>query len=428
MNWLKKFWIVFVSFLPFSAGALAPVALVAIAGGGVLAGFSVYRSVAPVDMAEAVKFFSTCWSCQMFSDIMGTMSNIMPGVYHAIGMVTIPFAAALLTVWFAWQLLSSYMNSKNIEPWSFTSDFGTRVIKLGVACALMAAPLPRLINDIAIEPIFSVGMSINHVISDDDAFNTCVVATAMVDPVSATAESANRGAFSPKLRHHLACELANVHQLTGVGMAVGWTMLNMSFNREYMHKLMWNIPFFPNVPIFFSGLLVLVLFFVALLPIPMYFLEIFIKLSLDLIMLPLSLLSWIFNGWKILPNGTKNIQGIVDDVVQGALGIALTCVFLIFAIMFLDAVFGAWDGVSVLANALAQNDSSVIMDGRMMRNDSLVTIILMGAFVAMFMTSIPTLIKTLFSVSVLDGFYKTTKDNLDKTWANVQKIYKVLKK
>ena len=412
----------------FSAGALAPVALVAIAGGGVLAGFSVYRSVAPVDMAEAVKFFSTCWSCQMFSDIMGTMSNIMPGVYHAIGMVTIPFAAALLTVWFAWQLLSSYMNSKNIEPWSFTSDFGTKVIKLGVACALMAAPLPRLINDIAIEPIFSVGMSINHVISDDDAFNTCVVATAMVDPVSATAESANRGAFSPKLRHHLACELANVHQLTGVGMAVGWTMLNMSFNREYMHKLMWNIPFFPNVPIFFSGLLVLVLFFVALLPIPMYFLEIFIKLSLDLIMLPLSLLSWIFNGWKILPNGTKNIQGIVDDVVQGALGIALTCVFLIFAIMFLDAVFGAWDGVSVLANALAQNDSSVIMDGLMMRNDSLVTIILMGAFVAMFMTSIPTLIKTLFSVSVLDGFYKTTKDNLDKTWANVQKIYKVLKK
>ena len=428
MNWLKKFWIVFVSFLPFSAGALAPAVIAAIAGGGVLAGFSIYRSVAPVDMAEAVKFFSTCWSCQMFSDIMGTMSNIMPGVYHAIGMVTIPFAAALLTVWFAWQLLSSYMNSKNIEPWSFTSDFGTKVIKLGVACALMAAPLPRLINDIAIEPIFSVGMSINHVISDDDAFNTCVVATAMVDPVSATAESANRGAFSPKLRHHLACELANVHQLTGVGMAVGWTMLNMSFDREYMHKLMWNIPFFPNVPIFFSGLLVLVLFFVALLPIPMYFLEIFINLSLDLIMLPLNLLSWIFNGWKILPNGTKNIQGIVDDVVQGALGIALTCVFLIFAIMFLDAVFGAWDGVSVLANALAQNDSSVIMDGLMMRNDSLVTIILMGAFVAMFMTSIPTLIKTLFSVSVFDGFYKTTKDNLDKTWANVQKIYKVLKK
>ena len=428
MNWLKKFWIVFVSFLPFSAGALAPVVIAAIAGAGVLAGFSIYRSVAPVNMADAVTFFGTCWSCQMFADIMGTMSNIVPGIYHSIGMVTIPFAAALLTVWFAWQLLSSYMNSKNIEPWSFTGDFGTKVIKLGVACALLAAPLPRLINDIAIEPIFSVGMSINHVISDDDAFNTCVVATAMADPVSATEESANRGAFSPKLRHHLACELANVHQLTGVGMAVGWTMLNMAFSDEYMHKLMWNVPFFPNVPVFLGGLLVLVLFFVALLPIPIYFLEIFIQLSLDLIMLPLSLLSWIFNGWKILPSGTKNIQGIVDDVVQGALGIALTCVFLTFAIMFLDAVFGAWDGVSVLANALAQNDSSVIMDALMMRNDSLVTIILMGAFIAMFMTSIPTLIKTLFSVSISDGFYKTTKDNLDKTWANVQKIYKVLKK
>ena len=428
MNWLKKFWIVFVSFLPFSAGALAPAVIAAIAGAGVLAGFSIYRSVAPVNMADAVTFFGTCWSCQMFADIMGTMSNIVPGIYHSIGMVTIPFAAALLTVWFAWQLLSSYMNSKNIEPWSFTGDFGTKVIKLGVACALLMAPLPRLINDIAIEPIFSVGMSINHVISDDDAFNTCVVATAMADPVSATEESANRGAFSPKLRHHLACELANVHQLTGVGMAVGWTMLNMAFSDEYMHKLMWNVPFFPNVPVFLGGLLVLVLFFVALLPIPIYFLEIFIQLSLDLIMLPLSLLSWIFNGWKILPSGTKNIQGIVDDVVQGALGIALTCVFLTFAIMFLDAVFGAWDGVSVLANALAQNDSSVIMDALMMRNDSLVTIILMGAFIAMFMTSIPTLIKTLFSVSISDDFYKTAKSNMDKTWANVQKVYKVLKK
>jgi tetrahydromethanopterin S-methyltransferase subunit D len=96
--------------------------------------------------------------------------------------------------------------------------------------------------------------------------------------------------------------------------------------------------------------------------------------------------------------------------------------------MFLDAAFGAWAGTSVLADALAQNDSSVIMDALMMRNDSLVTIILMGAFIAMFMTSIPTLIKTLFSVSISDSFYKTTKDNMDKTWANVQKIYKVLKK
>ena len=211
-------------------------------------------------------------------------------------------------------------------------------------------------------------------------------------------------------------------------MTVGWTMLNMAFNENYMHKLMWNIPIFPNVPIFLAGLLIIILFFAALLPIPIYFLEIFIKLSLDLIMLPLSLLSWIFDGWKILPGGKKNIRTIIDDVVQSALGLAMTGIFVTFAIMFLDAVFGDWGGASTLATALAQNDSSVLMDGIMMRNDSIITVILMGVFIAMFMTSIPALIKTLFNVTLSDDFYKTTKNNLEITWSNLQKIWKVIKK
>jgi len=428
MSRLKKFWIVFLSFLPFASGAVAPIVVVAIAGVGVLAGFSIYRTAAPVNMNDALNFFSSCWSCQMFSDIMGTVSNILPGVYRGIGTVVIPFAAALLAIWFAWQLISSYMNAKNIEPWSLTGDFGVRILKLGVICALLVAPLPRLINDIAIEPIFNIGMSMNHIVSNDESFNTCVVATAIVDPVSVSRDAASRGAFSPKLRHNLACELANVHQMTGLGMTVGWTMLNMAFNEKYMHKIMWKIPIFPNVPIFMGGLLILVLFFVALLPIPIFFLEIFINLSLDLIMLPLNLMAWVFNGWKILPDGSKNIKTIIDDVVKGTLGLALTGIFVTFAIMFLDAVFGSWGGASVLATALAQNDSTIIMDGVMMRNDSIVTIILMGVFIAMFMTSIPTLIKTLFNVKISDEFYKTTKNNLDVTWANLQKIWKVIKK
>ena len=427
MNWLKKFWIVFVSFLPFSAGAVAPF-VVGIVAGGVLAGFSIYRTSVPVNMSDAMAFFSSCWSCQMFSDILGTMSNILPGVYSAIGAVVIPFAAVLLAIWFAWQLLASYMNAKNIEPWSLSGDFGVRVLKLGVVCAMLVVPLPRIINDIAIEPIFSVGMTLNHAVSSDEAFNTCIVATAISDPVSVSDVAAGRGAFSPKLRHNLTCELANVHQMTGIGMTAGWTMLNMAFNEKYMHKIMWGIPVFPNVPIFFGGLLILVLFFAALLPIPIYFLEIFIKLSIDLVMLPLSLMAWIFPGWSILPDGRKNIKTIINDVVQGALGIAITGIFVTFAIMFLNAVFGNWDGQMALATAFAQNDSTILMDGIMMRNDSIVTIILMGAFLAMFMTSIPALSKSLFNVTISDEFYKTTKNNLDTMWSNLQKWYKVIKK
>jgi hypothetical protein len=293
---------------------------------------------------------------------------------------------------------------------------------------MLVAPLPRMINDIAIEPIFSIGMTLNHAVTDDEAFNTCIVATAIADPVSISNKAASRGAFSPKLRHNLACELANVHQMTGIGMTAVWTMLNMAFNDKYMHKILWDVPIFQNVPIFFAGLLILVLFFVALLPIPIYFLEIFIKLSLDLVMLPLSLMAWIFPGWSILPDGRKNIKSIINDVVQGALGIALTGIFVTFAIMFLNAVFGEWNGMSALAAAFEQNDSTILMDGLMMRNDSIVTIIMMGAFIAMFMTSIPALVKSLFSVTISDDFYQTTKKNLETMWSNAQKWYKEIKK
>ena len=429
MNRLKKFWIVFLSFLPFSAGAASPFVVGAIAGIGVLAGFSIYRTAAPVNMADALNFFSTCWSCQMFSEIMATMSGLLPRAYSAIGSVIIPFAAGLTAVWFAWKLLSGFFNAKLEEPWSLASTFGVHVIKLAFVSALLLLPLPRLLTDVVIEPIFNVGLSINRVVAGNDDFAKCVVATAIADPVSVSSVSAQAGAFSPKLRHNLACEVANVHQLTGLGMTVGWTMLNMAFNEQYMHKIMWDVPIFPNVPIFFMGLLILVLFFFALLPVPLYFLEIFIKLSMDLIMLPFMMLSWLFKGWPIFPNGSGNIQGIINNVVKGTAGIAMVGVFVTFAVMFLNAVFGKWAGADRLQLALSQNDSTILMDGLMMRNDSIITIIMMGIFIAMFMTMIPTLVKTLFAnVNIPTTFYETTKKNIKITWENLKKWYSALKK
>ncbi len=419
----------FVSFLPLTAGAVAPLVIGGIAGLGVIVGFSIYRTVAPVNMADAMNFFSSCWSCQLFADIMSTMSNLLPRAYSAIGTVVIPVAAGLSAVWFAWKLFSGFLNAKIEQPWAIAGNFGTHLVKLAVVCALLVVPLPRMLSDIVITPIFNIGLSLNRAVAGNDAFAECVVATAMADPVSVDAAAASSGAFSPRMRHNLTCELANVHQMTGLGMTVGWTMLNMAFNSEYMHKIMWDVPIFPNVPIFFAGLLVLVLFLCALLPVPMYFLEIFIKLSMDLIMLPLMLLSWLFSGWPIFPNGGGNIRSIIDDVVRATAGIAMVGVFVTFSVMFLNAVFGQWQGASRLAAALQANDSSLLMDGLMMRNDSFITIILMGIFIAMFMTSIPALVKALFAnVSIPTSFYETTKKNINIMWENLKKWYAVIKK
>ena len=429
MNRLKKFWITFLSFLPLTAGAAAPFIIGGIAGVGVIAGFSIYRSTAPVDMNGAYSFFSSCWSCQMFSDIMATMSNMLPRIYSALGHVIIPFAVMLSAIWFAWRLVDNFLNQKVEQPWSVANTFTTHLLKLAFVSMILVAPLPRLISEIAIEPIFNVGLSLNRAVVHDDQFDACVVATAIADPVSIDERAANRGAFSPKLRHNLACELAGVHQMTGLGMTVGWTMMNMAFDSDYMHEIMWGIPIFPNVIMLFGGLAILVLFFMALLPIPLYFLEIFITLSMDLIMLPLMLLAWLFKGWKISLAGAGNtIRGIIDYVISSTLGLAITGVFVAFAIMFLNAIFGDWAGAPALATALTNNDSKFLMDALMMRNDSLITIILMGIFIAMFMTMIPALAKSLFQVQISTKFYDTTKKNIDIVWKNLKKWYETMKK
>ena len=429
MNRLKKFWIVFLSFLPFGAGAVSPLIIGGIAGVGAIAGFSIYRSMAPVNMADALKFFSSCWSCQMFSDIMSTMSGLLPRIYSAIGHTIVPVAIILTAVWFTWTLMSNFVNSKYDKPWDIATTFGNHMFKLGFVCILLVAPLPRLITDVAIEPIFNVGLTLNRMAVHDDKFDECVVATAIADPVSIDERAANAGAFSPKLRHNLACELAGVHQMTGLGMTVGWTMLNMAFDSDYMHKIMWNIPIFPNVIIFFAGAMILALFFMALLPIPMYFLEVFIKLSMDLVMLPLMLLAWLFKGWKISLAGVgKSLQSIIDNVISATLGIAMTGVFVSFAIMFLHAVFGDWQGASALSAALTQNDSKFLIDSLMMQNDSLVTVILMGLFMAMFMTMIPALVKTLFNVQISTEYYDKLENDLKILWENGKKWYEKIKK
>ena len=150
---------------------------------------------------------------------------------------------------------------------------------------------------------------------------------------------------------------------------------------------------------------------------------------MDFVMLPFMLMSWLFKGWPIFPNGGRNIKQMIDDVIKATAGIALVGVFVTFSVMFLNAVFGKWEGAERLALALSQNDSTILTDGLLMRNDSIITILLMGLFIAMFMTMIPTLVKTLFAnVTIPEKYYETTKKNINIVWGNLKKWYASLKK
>ena len=430
MKALKKFWLWFIALMPFSAWGVAPLVLGGAAIGVGIIGVSIWRTAAPVDMKGALDFFTSCWTCQIFSDVMISMSNLLPKVYASLGRVIIPMSATLLAIFIAWNLFSGMINNKMDNASKIMGNFGTHIFRLSVLVILLALPLPRLITNAFIEPALVVGTSFDYVVTDNNNFSECMVATAIADPVSISADASAYGAFSPKLRHQLACEVANVHQITGLGMSVGWTIMNMAFNADYMHKILANVPIFPNVPMFFAGLLILVLFFYALLPIPLYFLEIFVKLALDLVMLPLMLMSWMFDdeNFALFPKGGKTIRQMIDDVIKAVVGIALTVVFLTFAIMFLNAAFGSWSGANILQQAIINNDSKILMDGLVFHNDSIVTVVLMGIFIAMFMTMIPQLTNMLFKIQISDKYYQTVKKDLDIMWENLKKWVSAIKK
>ena len=142
------------------------------------------------------------------------------------------------------------------------------------------------------------------------------------------------------------------------------------------------------------------------------------------------LMAWMFDddNFAIFPKGGRTIREMINDVIKAVVGIALTVVFLAFSIMFLNAAFGSWAGANRLQEALVQNDSQIFLDGLMMQNDSLITVILMGIFIAMFMTMIPQLTAMLFKIQISDKYYQTAKKDISTVWQNLKKWASAIKK
>jgi len=68
------------------------------------------------------------------------------------------------------------------------------------------------------------------------------------------------------------------------------------------------------------------------------------------------------------------------------------------------------------------------MDGLMMNNDSFITVVLMGIFIAMFMTMIPQLTSMLFKIKISDKYYETAKNDFTTLWKDLKKAGNAIKK
>ncbi|MDR1027729.1 MAG: hypothetical protein LBL46_04920 [Rickettsiales bacterium] len=410
---MKKLW-PFLLFIPFSAGAALPILALLGAGATAIAGFMIYRTLAPVRFADAADYFGSCWSCGMFGDIIGTLSDLIPKIYSALAENIIPISIALLFVWFAWRIFSDYIQMQAKESaWKYAGDLTTRAVRLAFVAALLAFPLPRFMNDTFVAPIMNVGLSLSnssrtYIDPSDQGFNECLVASAIADKASPD------GVYSPKLRNNITCRIAEFHRITGLGMATGWSFMQMAFSADYAYAVV-----IPNIGFILAGLTIFLMFLWALLPVPLYFLEVFIKLSMDLIMLPLLLMSWLFKDWDLIKLGGGGIKGIIDDVAKNTCGIALVGLFSGFAVLFLNAAAGSMSGIGGLAAALKANDATYLINAIQFNNSGLIDIIFLGLFVGMFMNAIPKLVTQLFSgVSIPDH---------TKIQSNIQTILKDIK-
>ncbi len=430
MKTLKKFWLGIAALFPMTSWALPGIVtgtLVTLAG---LAGASMWRNISPVNTSEAYDFFTSCWTCQIFTDVMTSLSNVLPAIYSSLGRIVIPVTTGLLAVVIAWRLVSGFLNGKTEDGGKLLGNFGAYLVKLTLVVGLLLLPLPKIIGDVIITPAMTLGTSLNYIVADKNSFSECMVASAILDTTTATAQTAERGAFSPKLRHQLACEISSVHQVTGLGMTVGWTMLNMAFDSKYMYKILNGLPVFPNAQMALIGAAIIIIYLIALLPIPLYFFDIFVTLALDFAMLPLMLMSWMFDKdeFSLLPQGGRTIRQMLEDVFKGAVGIAITVVFLGFSVMFLNALFENFGGIDVLRKSFMNNDSQILMDALVLKDSSLLLVILSGIFIAMFMTMIPQLTNALFKVQISDDYYKKAKDNINTLWGDVKKLGSSIKK
>ena len=145
-------------------------------------------------------------------------------------------------------------------------------------------------------------------------------------------------------------------------------------------------------------------------------------------MLPLTLLGWLFPNWEIFKNKGKPIKTMIDDVIKGTVGIAISVVFLNLALAFVNTIIGRFEGIERIQLALELNEPNVLMDGLMMRDDGLISIIIMGIFFMLFMTSIPALAKSLFSIEISDKFYKTMESDIGAGSKFLGKWWDLIKK
>ncbi|MDR0448906.1 MAG: hypothetical protein LBG89_00385 [Rickettsiales bacterium] len=403
------------------AGAV-PAAVVALGAAAVgTAGFAIYRSFSPTDTAAAFDFFSSCWTCRIFSGTTGALSDSAGVIYANLGEFVALLAIVLTPLFMAWKVLGGYLSAEpNTDAFKLGGGMGLHLVKLAFVSMLLLFPLPQLISKTAVEPVMNIALSFQDAFGEANTPGSTRMDACLVASIAIENPENNKGIFGSGFKNKMRCSIAGLHEFTATGMTAGWLLANSAFDAKNMYKAAGMVPIFPNMGMLIMGFLLLAVYFWIIMPIALAFLEFVVKFAIDMIFLPLTLLTWLFKGNPLWDTKDEDMMSIITDIVKLAAGLGLIVVFLGFALMMTGYALSGETMANMGAAFMANNPDLVL------NNDSAaLSLLFVGIFIAMFMTMMTELIKKLVDgANIPQDILKQLGDNSAKLYAAWKKFGK----
>lgn len=392
-----------------------------------LLGYTIYRNFVPVDMIQAQSIFGSCWSCSLISNVILFLSNSIGEMYKNGAVIIKIVCFWLLFIWVVKKVISIFLNLKqNQNIFTISGEFGKQMLKFTIVMFLLNVPFPKMLSDVVVEPIVNIAFSLNSAIIGDANLDKCVITTAINDYDLNNDKTKNTNVFSQKLRNTLTCFVSMVHSVFGQGITVGWSVINTALDVKYYWKL-FGIPFFPNIFILLAGALIISIFLFSLLPLISFFFEIIIKLGIKLLMLPIVLFNWLFKDWTITSFGNISLQDTLKYLIHNLISFVINSILFIFGITLANSLFN--HGGDSVKQAFVNNDPTIILDGLMLRNESFVSLILIGLFIMFYVVSVKNILQKLFGdYNLSTSYYDQFKKDTDIIYKNMKKAIKNIQK
>ncbi|MCL2629878.1 MAG: hypothetical protein FWD33_04330 [Alphaproteobacteria bacterium] len=389
----------------------------------------VYRNFVPTNTALAFNFFSSCWTCRIFSGVTNALSNAAATVYSNLGEFVAILAVVLTPIWFAFVLLGKFVSSNPetnaIDGWKIGTGFGLHILKLVFISALLLMPLPQLVTRTAIEPAMNIALSFQRVLSEADTENSVKFDACLIASVALENPQHNQGLFSMGFKNKMRCSIASLHSLTATGITAGWLLFNSAFDVNHMYKFKDTVPFFPNIGMILMGFILIIVYLWIILPIALVFLEFVMKLAIDMIFLPMTLLGWLFKGNKIWEVKDTDVQEIITGVIKMAVSLGLVMIFMGFALMLTGYALGGEGSMAALGQAFMNNDARAIIGQDSFINSATMNLVMIGLFLAIFITTMTKLIQNLVNGAHWpDKMLADAKKYGDHIWGYAKKIGK----